>query len=235
MDEPGTRPVPSRRNIAILAVPMLAFAIASNVGNALAPTLIANEPSLLLVLSPRLRWLVLIAPEINVFAFYAVPLLRAAALLAVYYLLGRWYGDRSVRWLEDRARNTVRPLLWMERKFHQARYPMVFAFPGTLVALLAGCRRHRAPRVPRRRAVQHRDATRAGPLRRERVPRSARRRARLDQRAPALAHRRVDGHRVRLGAVVQPARLRADGVDRRPRGRAHPRRRRDRRGTRRPS
>ena len=138
MDERGTPPVPRRRNLAFLAVPMLAFAIASNIGNALAPTLIANEPSLLLVLSPRLRWLLLISPEINVLAFYAVPLLRAAALLAVYYLLGRWYGDRSVRWLEDRARNTVRPLLWLERKFHQARYPMVFAFPGTLVALLAG-------------------------------------------------------------------------------------------------
>ena len=174
MAEPGTRPVPGRRNIAILAVPMLAFAIASNVGNALAPTLIANEPSLLLVLSPRLRWLVLIAPEINVFAFYAVPLLRAAALLAVYYLLGRWYGDRSVRWLEDRARNTVRPLLWMERKFHQARYPMVFAFPGTLVALLAGADGIALPAYLAVALFEHRDATRAGPLPRERLPGAAR-------------------------------------------------------------
>src|SRR3954470_14460576 len=138
MDEPKPRPVPRHRKLAILAVPMFAFAIASNIGNALAPTLIANEPGLLLILSPRLRWLLLISPEVNVLAFYAVPLARAAALLGIYYLLGRWYGDRSVRWLEDRARNTIRPLLWMERKFHQARYPMVFAFPGTLIAMLAG-------------------------------------------------------------------------------------------------
>jgi membrane protein DedA with SNARE-associated domain len=138
MGEPETRSIPRHGKLAILAVPMLAFAIASNVGNALAPTLIANEPGLLLVLSPRLRWLLLMSAEVNVLAFYAVPLARAAALLGVYFLLGRWYGDRSVRWLEDRARNTVRPLLWMERKFHRARYPMVFAFPGTLLAVLAG-------------------------------------------------------------------------------------------------
>ena len=132
------KPVTRRRRLAVLAVPMVAVAVATNVGNALAPTLITNEPLLLLVLSPRLRWMLLVSPKIDALTFYGVPLLRATAILVVYYLLGRWYGDRAVRWLEDRAGNAARPLLWIERKFHRARFPIAFLFPGNLVALLAG-------------------------------------------------------------------------------------------------
>lgn len=132
------KPVTRRRRLAVLAVPMVAVAVATNVGNALAPTLITNEPLLLVVLSPRLRWMLLVSPKVDALTFYGVPLLRATAILVVYYLLGRWYGDRAVRWLEDRAGNAARPLLWIERKFHRARFPIAFLFPGNLVALLAG-------------------------------------------------------------------------------------------------
>jgi len=132
------KPVTRRRRLAALAVPMVAVAVATNVGNALAPTLITNEPLLLVVLSPRLRWMLLVSPKVDALTFYGVPLLRATAILVVYYLLGRWYGDRAVRWLEDRAGNAARPLLWIERKFHRARLPIAFLFPGNLVALLAG-------------------------------------------------------------------------------------------------
>ncbi len=65
-------------------------------------------------------------------------MLRATAVLVTYFLLGRWYGDRAIRWMEDKAANTARPLLWIERKFYRARYPIAFFFPGNLVAILAG-------------------------------------------------------------------------------------------------
>jgi hypothetical protein len=136
--EPRPKPVVNRRQVALLAVPMAAFAITANVGNALAPTLIVEEPILLLVLSPRLRWLLLASANLEAIWFYLIPLLRATAILTTYYLLGRWYGDWAVRWLEERAGNAARPLLWIERNFHRARWPVAFAFPGNLVALLAG-------------------------------------------------------------------------------------------------
>jgi len=77
--------------------------------------------------------------------FYVIPLLRAASILVTYYLLGRWYGDWAVRWLEERAGNAARPLLWIERNFHRARWPIAFLFPGNLVALLAGADRIALP------------------------------------------------------------------------------------------
>jgi len=119
-------------------VPMVAFTIALYVGNALAPTLIKDAPVLLLVLAPKLRWLFLVANEVDPLAYFLVPLLRAAAVLTVYYLLGHWFGDTSLRWLESRAGNALRPVLWVERNFRRARIPVTFAFPGNVSALLAG-------------------------------------------------------------------------------------------------
>jgi hypothetical protein len=117
---------------------MVAFTIALYVGNALAPTLIKDAPVLLLVLAPKIRWLLLTSNEVDALTFFLVPLARATAVLVVYFLLGHWYGDRSLRWLEQRTGNALRPVLWVERNFHKARVPVTFLFPGNVSALLAG-------------------------------------------------------------------------------------------------
>ncbi len=117
---------------------MVALTISMYVGNALAPTLANEAPLVLLMLSPKLRWLFLVSPRLETLPFFLVPLARASVALSVYYALGRWYGDRSLRWLETRAGSALRPVLWVERKFHRARAPVTFIFPGPISALLAG-------------------------------------------------------------------------------------------------
>jgi hypothetical protein len=128
----------SRTRITCLAIPMVAFTVGLYVGNALAPTLIKDAPLLLLVLAPKLRWLFLVANEVDVVPYFLVPLVRATAVLTVYYLLGHWYGDRSLRWLESRTGKALRPVLWIERNFHRARVMVTFIFPGNVSAMLAG-------------------------------------------------------------------------------------------------
>jgi membrane protein DedA with SNARE-associated domain len=127
-----------RQRISGLAVPMAAFTIALYVGNALAPTLIKDAPITLLVLSPKLRWLFLASPNVDAHWYYAIPLLRATAVLTTYYLLGHWFGDRALRWAESRSGKGLKPVLWIERKFHRARVPVTFLFPGNVAAMLAG-------------------------------------------------------------------------------------------------
>lgn len=127
-----------RRRITALAVPMVAFTITSYVGNALAPTLIDEAPLLLLSLSPKLRWLLLTSPNVGVVWFFAVPLVRGVAVLVTYYLLGHWFGDRALRWLESRSGNALRPVRWVERHFHRARVPVTVLLPGGGTAMLAG-------------------------------------------------------------------------------------------------
>ena len=64
--------------------------------------------------------------------------MRAAGVLTLYYFFGRRYGDAALRWAEDRAGRSMRPVRWIERQFHRGRYPIVIVFPGTLAAMLGG-------------------------------------------------------------------------------------------------
>lgn len=142
---PTTFTKTERTRISVLAVPMAAFTIALYVGNALAPTLIEEAPLALLVLSPKLRWLFLTAPSVDAIWYFTIPLVRAVAFLTTYYLLGRWFGDRALRWAESRSGRGLAPLLWIERRFHRARVPVTALFPGNITAMLAGSDQMPAP------------------------------------------------------------------------------------------
>jgi hypothetical protein len=132
------KPVTPRRELAAFAVPMVLLAIGANIGNALAPTLLNDEPTLLLALAPRLRWLLLSSPNLDGLSFYGIPFVRAAGVLSLYFFFGRRYGDAALRWAEDRAGKSMRPVRFIERQFHRGRYPLIVFFPGTLAAMLAG-------------------------------------------------------------------------------------------------
>jgi len=132
--------------LALFVVPMVLLAIGANIGNALAPTLLNEEPALLLMLAPRLRWLLLTSPNLDAIAFFGIPFVRAAAVLSLYFFFGMRYGETALQWMEDRAgRRSMRPLRWSERQFHKARWPLIVLFPGTLAALFAGADRMRYP------------------------------------------------------------------------------------------
>jgi len=128
-----------RRKLAWLVVPMIAFAVSANLANAFSPWLLVREPVWLIALSSRIRWLVLVSPRLDPLTFFAIPMVRLLAVAAVYYVLGDRYGDRSVRWLESKMGGASKPILWIERQFHRARYAVIFLLPaGPFVSLLAG-------------------------------------------------------------------------------------------------
>jgi hypothetical protein len=138
------KPVTRRRELALFAIPMVLLAIGTYVGNGFAPTFVNEEPALLLALAPRLRWLLLTSPNLDALQFYGIPLARAAAVLSLWYFFGRRYGDTALQWMEDRtSRRAMRPLRWIERQFHRARFVAVALFPAPVVGLLAGADRMR--------------------------------------------------------------------------------------------
>ena len=146
MEPSRPKPVTRRRELALFAVPMVLLAIGTYIGNGFAPTLLNEEPALLLALAPRLRWLLLASPNLDAVAFYGVPLARATAVLSLWYFFGLRYGDTALQWMEDRTgRRAMRPLRWIERQFHRARYVAVALFPAPVVALLSGADGMRYP------------------------------------------------------------------------------------------
>lgn len=120
----------------LLVAPIVAITIAGTVGTALLPTLATKNPLLLIVLDSRNRMLVL-ARDVPVVPFVVVALMRRTLTDPLFYLLGRYYGEGAVRWLEKKGGGGSL-VTATESFFAKARYPMVFAFPGAIVCALAG-------------------------------------------------------------------------------------------------
>jgi membrane protein DedA with SNARE-associated domain len=130
---PGTRRRPS---VAVLVAPIVVLGIAATVATALTPALAAKHPLLLIALEARNRNL-LLAREVDFVPYVVVATVRRTLTDPLYFLLGHFYGDAVVRWLERKGGGgpAVRAI---ERFFARASYPMVFLFPGALVCALAG-------------------------------------------------------------------------------------------------
>lgn len=135
MNENG-RPRPSRRRLAVVLVPIGVLLALGAVGTALTPVLAVKHPLVLMVLEARNRNLVL-ARHVDVVPFVVVGTIRRLVSDPLFFLLGRWYGEAGVRWLERRS-GSGRVVALTERAFRRASYPMVFLFPGALVCSLAG-------------------------------------------------------------------------------------------------
>ena len=70
--------------------------------------------------------------------FFVVGGLRLLVSDPLFYLLGWFYGDAAVRWLERRSITARRYARDFERFFHKASYPLVFIAPNNPICLLAG-------------------------------------------------------------------------------------------------
>jgi membrane protein DedA with SNARE-associated domain len=136
-------PVPIQRGrLAILLGIIAALIVASNVGTILSASLVRDHPVALLALSARNRHLLLtVAAGIGAVPYVLVSFARLVAPAVPFYLLGRWYGERGLRWLERQAGGTPATIRWVEKGFDRAAVPLLFLMPGSnLVCLLAGSR-----------------------------------------------------------------------------------------------
>jgi membrane protein DedA with SNARE-associated domain len=130
------RPKPSRTTLFLLIVPIVLVSVMGLLATAFTPTLSTQHPLLLIALDARNRFLIL-AREVDLVPFLVVAVLRRTLSDPLFYLLGRFYGDGAVRWLEKKGGGGQLVVL-TERLFKRASYPMVFLFPGAIVCALAG-------------------------------------------------------------------------------------------------
>ncbi len=100
--------------------------------------LLDRAPLLLLVCNPRLRNLVLVSPMVDVAPFVLVAVGRLVLSDPLFYWFGRRYGDTSIRWMERKLGPSAGTVLWAERLFRKAAWPVVALMPNNLICLLAG-------------------------------------------------------------------------------------------------
>jgi membrane protein DedA with SNARE-associated domain len=133
-----------RRLLTVLLAAYTVLVVAANIGSILAPSLVNDQPTLLLALSARMRHLLLaVAANIGAPAYWLVGGARLAVAGAVCFLLGRHFGDRGLSWIERQTNGELpATFVWLERAVDRAGAPLVVLMPASnVVAALVGVRR----------------------------------------------------------------------------------------------
>jgi membrane protein DedA with SNARE-associated domain len=117
---------------------MAVLTILGWIGDAFAPSLLDRAPLVLLVFNPRLRNLVLVSPTVDFVPFVVVAVVRLVISDPLFYWFGRRYGDVSIRWMERKLGPGAGAVLWAEKAYRKAAWPVVALIPNNLVCLLAG-------------------------------------------------------------------------------------------------
>jgi membrane protein DedA with SNARE-associated domain len=135
-ESPAERP--SRKRLAIVVAPIVGLIVAAYVGDALTTTLAEDHPLLLVLLNARSRILVLTTNQLDAVSYYLAAGGRLLASDPLFYLLGRWYGDAMIVWVEKRSKTFGEQIRLYERAFAKAAYPLVFIMPNPYICVFAG-------------------------------------------------------------------------------------------------
>jgi membrane protein DedA with SNARE-associated domain len=132
------RPRPRRRTLTFLVVPIVGFIVLSNIGDAMAPGLVDKHPLVLLALNARNRNLILVTNHLSAWSYYLVGTVRLVISDPLFYLLGYWWGDAALTWMERRTRTLGTTLRQWESWFGKAALPILFIAPNQYICLFAG-------------------------------------------------------------------------------------------------
>ena len=136
--EDPRRARPSKLKVRLVVGVLIGLVIANNVGDALTTTWADRHPLALIALNSRNRILVLTTNQLDAVSYYAVASLRLLASDPLFFLLGRWYGDAAIRWVERKWASQGQVMRWFEGAFSKAAYPLVFLAPNNPICLFAG-------------------------------------------------------------------------------------------------
>ena len=136
-------PGASRRTLTLLVAPLIAMVVANYVAGIVWAQLVESNPALLIALSSQNRYLILASNSLDPVSYYGIGFLRLVAADPLLYLLGYWYGDRAIRWMEGRTPTVGAGMRQLEHLFGRWGYPLVLIMPNNPVCLLAGAARMR--------------------------------------------------------------------------------------------
>jgi len=141
----STRPRPPRWVLPVLLTGVGILLIAANVGNLFYASLVERHPALLLSLNSTNRVLVGVTNRLDPVTYYGIGFVRLVLADPLFYLLGLFYGDAALRWIERKMGDGAASITWFEKAFKKARYPIVLIAPNNPVCLLAGASGMRVP------------------------------------------------------------------------------------------
>ncbi len=130
----------------VLALTSVLF-ISGTLGSNIGPALVDDHPLAVLILSSRNRNLFGSVPYIDLPVYAVVGFLRILLAATALYFVGRWYGDRTVTWVENNVGEPPVIYKWMERAVDRAGWLAVYLMPGSNVVCLLVGHRKMSPRT----------------------------------------------------------------------------------------
>lgn len=126
-----------RKRLTLLLIPIVTFSVMGTAVNLAAPALINDHPLVVIFFNPINRYLILAATRVETWEFFAVAFFRLVLTDPLYFMLGHWFGDGALDWIENKTGNSgMVPLL--KKWFAKAGAVVVFLMPNAYVCLLAG-------------------------------------------------------------------------------------------------
>ncbi len=137
----ATRPArtpPGPHTIRWLIAPVIFLVLCSNIANLTWASLQDTHPLLLISLSSINRYLILVSDQLDAVSYYGVGTLRLLVSDPLFFLLGYWYGDRALDWMDTRAPSYGPMLRRFQSVFGKAAWPLVLIAPNNFICLFAG-------------------------------------------------------------------------------------------------
>lgn len=136
--EDTARTPPGKHTLKLLIIPVVILMLCTQVANAMWATLYEDHPLLLIALSSINRYLILVSDQLDAFSYYLVGTARLVVSDPLFFLLGYWYGDKALEWMEAKS-PTYGPMLRTGQKwFGKAAWPLVLIAPNNWICLFAG-------------------------------------------------------------------------------------------------
>jgi membrane protein YqaA with SNARE-associated domain len=132
---------PGRRPLTALLAPIVVMVICGYIADALWPTLVERNPLLLIGLSAKNRYLVLVVNQVQPVWYYLIGTARLLLPDPFFFLLGWFYGPTALRWMEHRTPTIGAFMKRLEGWFARFSWPLVVMFPNNYVCLIAGAAR----------------------------------------------------------------------------------------------
>ena len=108
------------------------------IGDALWASLVDRSPLALLVLNAKPRYLVLTVNQLDPWVYYPFALFRLVFTKPLVWLVGAWYGTRTIEWAERRSVKGGKFVRFLERHFGRWGSMIIFISANNVVCLMAG-------------------------------------------------------------------------------------------------
>lgn len=137
-DAAPARQPPARRTVTTVGTLLVIMVVMSTVGDLMTTTWADTHPAWLIALNARNRILTLVTNSLDPWTYYGVAGVRLLVSDPLFFLLGHWYGDAAIVWMEKRTKTWGEMLRQLESWFGKAAYPLVFLAPNNPICLFAG-------------------------------------------------------------------------------------------------